>query len=91
VEDVLHLSPPEPVDGHIRFRIRWGGLDRHIFISDHLLAHEVGRELTRQEAAAYVSASLPRFTAIAMKVAKERPMGMNVIVTIAEIGDLALS
>jgi hypothetical protein len=51
----------------------------------------VQRELTRQEAAAYVGASLPRFTAIAMKVAKERPMGMNVIVTIAEIGDLALS
>ena len=90
LNEAVQVSPPEPVDGHVRFAVRWGGIDRYIFVSEDLLACDAGRELSRYQAVAYVRGHLARFTAIAMQVAEDGPIERSAIVRISRIDDLAL-
>ena len=87
----VQVSPPEPVDGHVRFAVRWCAIDRYIFVSEDLLAYDAGRELSKYQAVAYVRRNLTRLTAIAMHLAQDGPAELSAIVRISRIDDLALA
>ena len=91
MDDAIQVSPPEPVDGHVRFAVHWGGIDRYVFVAEDLLALDAGRELSRYGAVAYVREHLTRFTAIAMQVAEDSPTELSAIVRIGKIDDFALA
>ncbi len=77
----------EAVDDHIRLLARWGDLDRIVFIHNAVLEGLAGKTMNRAASERFVASNRETIIAMAIRQSEVRPMGLNKIIVIDEIGE----